>query len=420
MTVPSMTAPSTATSTDRGVVLARVLLLGVIVSMLVSTSLAVVLEVAAYLAFAVAPELRRRLAGLRYHPLATSFVAFAAVVVLATFYGLASWHDALLGLVGWRRILLLPLAAAVFDDQASKRLMLQVVVLTGLAGALGELIGFRLLGFTQWRGPDIIFRNHTIQGMAISLATITCFAALLRPKAFAGDWLLGNRLVMMFATAFLVFEIMFILEARSGYVVLSVMMVVIVVLLVRGTRRAKLLAGLGVLACVGVILATSGQVRDRVGQAIDEVASIDEASIGTSSAIRVILWRNSIRMIRDHPIFGVGTGGFQEGYRPYVDGVSGWQGHLTDDPHNQFLKILGEQGIIGLAALLFFIFRVLTCPAPTPYRELAAAVLIGWCATSLVNSHFSTFVESRLLFFWLGAMLAEPTMLNGTTTQDRL
>jgi hypothetical protein len=70
--------------------------------------------------------------------------------------------------------------------------------------------------------------------------------------------------------------------------------------------------------------------------------------------------------------------------------------------------------------LLFFIFRVLTCPAPTPYRELAAAVLIGWCATSLVNSHFSTFVESRLLFFWLGAMLADPTMLNGTTTQDRV
>src|SRR5438105_2054979 len=82
-----------------------------------------------------------------------------------------------------------------------------------------------------------------------SLATIACFAALLRPKAFAGDWLLGNRFVMMFATAILAFEIMFVLEARSGYVVLSIMMVVITVLLVRGTRRAKLLAGLGVLAC---------------------------------------------------------------------------------------------------------------------------------------------------------------------------
>jgi hypothetical protein len=36
------------------------------------------------------------------------------------------------------------------------------------------------------------------------------------------------------------------------------------------------------------------------------------------------------------------------------------------------------------------------------------AVLAGWCATSLANSHFSTFVEGRMLFFWLGAMLAGP------------
>ena len=29
----------------------------------------------------------------------------------------------------------------------------------------------------------------------------------------------------------------------------------------------------------------------------------------------------------------------------------------TGDPHNQYLKILAEQGIVGFAALAFFIFR---------------------------------------------------------------
>jgi O-antigen ligase len=114
-------------------------------------------------------------------------------------------------------------------------------------------------------------------------------------------------------------------------------------------------------------------------------------------------------MVRDHPIFGVGTGGFEDGYRPYGQSVAGWQGSETADPHNQFLKILGEQGLIGLAAFLFFIFRALTCRTPTPYRQLAAAALISWCATSLANSHFSTFAEGRLIFFWLGAMLATPS-----------
>ena len=62
-----------------------------------------------------------------------------------------------------------------------------------------------------------------------------------------------------------------------------------------------------------------------------------------------------------------------------------------------------------LLAFVFFIVRALTCPGSVPYRQLAVAALIGWCATSLANSHFSTFVEGRLLFFWLGAMLATQT-----------
>jgi hypothetical protein len=72
------------------------------------------------------------------------------------------------------------------------------------------------------------------------------------------------------------------------------------------------------------------------------------------------------------------------------------------------MKFQGEQGIFGLAAVLFFIFRVITCPGSVPYRQLAVAVMISWCATSLANAHFSTFVEGRLLFFWLGVFLAGP------------
>ena len=50
----------------------------------------------------------------------------------------------------------------------------------------------------------------------------------------------------------------------------------------------------------------------------------------------------------------------------------------------------------------------------------AAAALIGWCATSLANSHFSTFVEGRLLFFWLGAMLANRPMSGGAKSASQV
>ena len=103
-----------------------------------------------------------------------------------------------------------------------------------------------------------------------------------------------------------------------------------------------------------------------------------------------------------------------------VRGVAGWQGYETGDPHNQFLKVQGEQGVVGLAAFLLFIVSALSVPAPVPYRQLAAAALLGWCATSLANSDFSTLVEGRLIFFWLGAMLGGELLPTGVKRVDAL
>jgi hypothetical protein len=202
-------------------------------------------------------------------------------------------------------------------------------------------------------------------------------------------------------------DIVFVLPGRSGYVSILIMGVALVVLLARGSWRLKTGLGAAILAVLAILLVSSTVSRQRITQAFDEIASVDLRSteVGTSIGSRVIFLRHTLQMVADHPVLGVGTGGFQAAYAPYVQGIEGWRGTATGDPHNQFLKFLGEQGIVGLAAVLFFIFRALTCPAPVPYRQLATAILLGWCATSLANSHFSTFVEGRMLFFCLGALL---------------
>lgn len=395
---------------DGGVRLARALLLCFLPAVLISTSAGVAFEIASYIVFAVSPELRRRFALTIHHPLTVGLIPFAAMVVLATFYGPASWHDALSSLIGWRRLLLVPLAMAVFDNEFSKRLLFKVLVITCLVGAFFSF-------YTAWRyipifdklPPGISFHNYSVQGLGFSLAIIVGIAAMLRPEVFAGDRLLGNRFIMAATIAMLVFDVVFILSGRSGYLSLIVMVVIAVTLLVRGSWRTKAFAGASVLVCIVLLLGSSAQVRGRVGQALHEFETADKSAKPTSLGYRAVFWPTTIRMVLGHPIFGVGTGGFEDGYRPYGKNVAGWQGSETGDPHNQFLKILGEQGLLGLAAFLFFIFRALTCPAPTPYRQLAAAALFSWCATSLANSHFSTFVEGRLIFFWLGAMLATPS-----------
>ena len=303
-------------------------------------------------------------------------------------------------------MVLLPLALAVFIDVPSKRLALKVVVAICLAGALvsfvtaatATVVSPRLYG-------GIVFQNYATQGMALSLGAIVCIGAMLRPREFAGDRLLGNRWLMAGVLAALVVDVVFVLWGRTGYLSMIVMSLSIAVLLAPGTWRVKLAAGsVIVAACVAIMLA-SPQVRGRLAQVHNDIATVDQSAQGTPTGARLVMWRNTLRMIADYPILGVGTGQFQSGYAPYVQGVSGWRGNLTDDPHNQFLKLQGEFGILGLGAYLFYLYTALRYPAPTPYRELATAALIGWCAASFVNSDFSTQAEGRLISFWLGAML---------------
>jgi O-antigen ligase len=407
------TAPSVAgllarvrSPADGGVTIARVLLLATMVTLLLSVTAGQLLEGASYLAFAWYPELRRRLAGTLRHPVMPGFVAFAAVIVVGVFYGPASWHDAISALVGWRRALLLPLGLAVFDDAAAKRLVLTVLAVTCVVAAL---VAFYVVaaGIPILTGYGVVFGTYATQASVFSLAAVGCVAALICPQVFAGHRLLADRRIVAVVLALLVADIVVILPGRSGYVDIIVMPVVLVTLLAPGSWRVKAAAGLGVLACCGVVLVASPHVRDRVGQTITDFRSVDGAGAGSLQQ-RMVMWRTTLRMIEDRPILGVGTGGFLDGYRPHMPDL-GWQRFESGDPHNQYLKILAEQGIVGLAAFLFFIFRVLTCPGEMPYRELALAAMVAWCATSLANSHFSTFIEGRLLFFWLGAMLATQT-----------
>ena len=397
-----VTAPA-----DGGVAIARILLLATMVTLLLSVTGGQVLEGASYLAFAWYPELRRRLAGTLHHPVMPGFLAFAAVIVVGVFYGLASWYDAMSALVGWRRLLLLPLALAVFDDAAAKRMLLTVMAVTCV---VATLVAFCVVAadLPMLTGFGVVFGTYATQASVFSLVVAGCVAALLCPQAFAGHRLFGDRRIVAAILVLLVADIVVILPGRSGYVDVIVMPVVLVTLLAPGSWRVKAMAGLGVLACCGVVLMASPHARDRVGQAITDIRSVDPGAEGGSLRQRMVMWRTTLRMIQDHPILGVGTGGFLDGYRPHMP-ESGLERFESGDPHNQYLKIFGEQGIVGLAAFLFFILRVLICPGETPYRQLAIAATVAWCATSLANSHFSTFIEGRLLFFWLGAMLATQT-----------
>lgn len=370
------------------------------VALLFSPPLTTLAEVALVACFVVAPDLRARLLAALRQPLVRAGLALYALISIGTLYSIVPWHDSLSMWWSWRKLLLLPLAAAVFDDTHWKRRLAWILIAVATLCALVSYLSLIMnLNIYKYR-PGITIRSHATQGMIFAVAAFTA-AVLWRSAA---DLKVFQRRFLEISVVLLLASIVYVTPGRSGYLVLMVLCATFAMFLVRGPARYALAVLVPALAAV--LLATSPIARQRVTEALHEIRNYDQSLELTSMGRRVVMWENTLDLIGERPWFGCGTGGFEQAYRHEVVGVSGWQGLVASDPHNQFLNITAEYGLFGLAVFLAFILFAFRQKASSPYRILGLGVLVSWCATSLFSSHFSTFSEGRFLALWCGAMLA--------------
>lgn len=383
---------------------ARVLLLVEMAALLVSTSAAVGVELLLYPLFLGSGGLRGRLARALNQPMVRMALAWAVVLVLAVLYCIAPLAEALDNLSSWRKLLLLPMAAAVFDEETWKRRLVWTLVLTATFGVVlsyfSWFIGIPIYQHKVGYSVGIVIANHSAQGMmfAVSLFAMALLARSASPAQAGWRWFLGGAGLATFA------NLIFITPGRSGYLVLLVLAVVAAFFLASG--RARYFAVPATALVLGGLLFFSPVASQRIMQGVDEINSYEKSAKLTSMGIRRHMWNNTLKMIRARPLLGLGTGGFSEGYRQQVAGQSGWQGKPVDDCHNQYLRVVAEQGLVGLVVFLGLLWSFFRQPVGMPYRVIGLGVLLAWCATSLFSAHFSTFMEGRFIYLWCGALLA--------------
>ncbi|MEY3182645.1 MAG: hypothetical protein RLZ35_630 [Pseudomonadota bacterium] len=122
-----------------------------------------------------------------------------------------------------------------------------------------------------------------------------------------------------------------------------------------------------------------------------------------STEIRLSIWKESLKMLIQRPWFGWGTGSFQQ----LVAEANKAQEGLVDpavarNPHNQYLNIAIQQGLLGLGACLFLFMALLKISWILPRVEsgILQGILIAMAIGCLGNSWLSDFT-SGYLFIWL-------------------
>lgn len=153
-----------------------------------------------------------------------------------------------------------------------------------------------------------------------------------------------------------------------------------------------------VLLVVGFSIATGSSVFTNIAGRLMFFSDGIEAD--QSSLERVVLMGKAYEMIIEHPITGVGIGGFSKAF-------SGDDGRLS--PHNIFFEIWSE---VGLIPILLFILMIIY--GIVSYRKMIRVFpavegksIVFVCLYMFFGLLVSSYLEDlRLTYFWIGVSIA--------------
>jgi O-antigen ligase len=93
---------------------------------------------------------------------------------------------------------------------------------------------------------------------------------------------------------------------------------------------------------------------------------------------RTTIWKAGIKVLRRHPILGIGVGAYPEAVRPAI-GKPGVADHFYV-AHNTFLSVLVESGAIGFAlyGLMLLALVAFVWTMPSTERALWTVMLLVW------------------------------------------
>lgn len=121
----------------------------------------------------------------------------------------------------------------------------------------------------------------------------------------------------------------------------------------------------------------------------------------SSMVSRVMIWQSAGKMIADNPIFGIGLGRFQEVYLEYQKYFPPYLEWAVPEPHNLYLAVWLQTGLIGLIGFILFVSRAIILLVKNKNRE--SVLFLGLLALYLLYGLFDTpYFKTDLAFsFWL-------------------
>lgn len=204
--------------------------------------------------------------------------------------------------------------------------------------------------------------------------------------------------------------------SRGGILALGVASLIFVVLI----PRRKLTLSAMVLMVLAVVAAA---VLNPVIMARFE--SLRTGLLSASGGIREYLWRSGVAMVRDHPVVGIGVGGFGLAFTtiyPYFNPYSTFYVSLS---HTAVVTVLAETGLIGFTVLFFLFGKTIQrgwdisrTVSDERLRFLSASIVAGVMAVFISAQGEGRLYEEPLLWILWAMLISVSQISNEKTGKD--
>lgn len=306
---------------------------------------------------------------------------------------------------------------------------------------LGQMIALYVLVLNYCRSQ----RHLDILTLSFAAgAMVAAFWALFKGRYFVGRLLLSNEFNINFFSAMLSTGMILMCYHyyRSTHRLLKVLLALgvlavgisIVLVQSRGvwigisasllisifvtTKNPRIIRNTIIIAAVliGLVVAVyySGLIKSSVSESVSErFETLFSGDYEAATAGRTDIWTVGLEIVKDSFPLGVGFANFKIAYKHRVPRITGFFIHSSGDPHNTFLGILAETGLVGFTlfmGIFVHLFRNIWHITDPVTRFILMWLLGSMTLMSLAKTnHFSPWFWFVLLIVALSANLERQT-----------
>ncbi len=347
-------------------------------------------------------NLKGRFAAIAANPVALAALALFGMLAAGLLYGERYPGDGLRYLAKYDKLLFIPIFITLFRDARARELALRwFCAAMVLSFVVAELVALGLL-----EGNALLNRPLGYIGAfkaSITHGLLSAFAAFLFALSALREERWPRRILFAVLALIAVKNVILISISRTAYLVLALLILYLAV--ARFGRRGLAAACLLLIALFAAAYGGSAVFRERVDTVVSASGTLQYRWPSRESVTDRLKWyQRSLEIVRENPILGAGTGSYPRAFA----GTAGETASApTPNPHNEYLLIAAQTGLVGLVLLLclfisqFALAGRLASPLET---QIARALVIAMATGCLFNSLLLDHADG-LFYAWLTGVL---------------